>query len=109
MKPALPLGSLCMVDNLAAITKANYICNDLGLDTMTMGATIACAMELFNRGYITEKETGGPIKWGDGRRLVELVKLTGLREGFGNELAEGSYRLAQTLRPSGTGHGVQAA
>ena len=84
-----------MVDNLAAVTKANYICNDLGLDTMTMGATIACAMELFDRGYLTERQAGGPIKWGDGRRLVELVKLTGYREGFGNELAEGSYRLAE--------------
>jgi aldehyde:ferredoxin oxidoreductase len=44
-----------MVDNLAAITKANYICNDLGLDTISMGGTIACAMELFDKGYITEK------------------------------------------------------
>jgi aldehyde:ferredoxin oxidoreductase len=84
-----------MVDNLAAVTKANYICNDLGLDTMTMGATIACAMELFDRGYLTERQAGGPITWGDGRRLVELVKLTGYREGFGNQLAEGSYRLAE--------------
>jgi aldehyde:ferredoxin oxidoreductase len=89
------LGALCMVDNLAAITKANYICNDLGLDTMTMGATIACAMELFDLGYLTEKEAGGPVKWGDARKLVELARLTGYREGFGNELAEGSYRLAE--------------
>lgn len=92
---AFALGALCMVDNLAAITKANYICNDLGLDTMSMGATIACAMELFERGYITEKQTGGPLKWGDARKLVELVKMTGLREGFGDQLAEGSYRLAE--------------
>jgi aldehyde:ferredoxin oxidoreductase len=89
------LGSLCMVDNLAAVTKANYICNDLGVDTITMGATIACAMELFDRGYITEKEAGGPLVWGDARRLVELVRLTGLRQGFGDQLAEGSYRLAE--------------
>lgn len=89
------LGALCMVDNLAAITKANYICNDLGLDTMTMGGTIACAMELFDRGYLTEKQAGGPIKWGDAQKLIELVNLTGYREGFGNELAEGSYRLAE--------------
>ncbi|MBM4338732.1 MAG: aldehyde ferredoxin oxidoreductase family protein [Deltaproteobacteria bacterium] len=88
-------GSLCMVDNLAAVTKANYICNDLGLDTITMGVTIACAMELFDRGYLTERHAGGPIHWGDGRKVVELVKLTGHREGFGNELAEGSYRLAE--------------
>jgi aldehyde:ferredoxin oxidoreductase len=88
-------GSLCMVDNLAAVTKANYICNDLGLDTITMGVTIACAMELFDRGYLTERQAGGSINWGDGRKIVELVKLTGYREGFGNELAEGSYRLAE--------------
>jgi len=92
---AFALGALCMVDNLAAITKANYLCNDLGLDTMTMGATIACAMELFDRGFLTVERSGGPLPWGDGRKLVELVRMTGLREGFGNELAEGSYRLAQ--------------
>ncbi len=89
------LGALCMVDNLAAITKANYICNDLGLDTISMGATMACAMELFEKGYITEKQAGGPVKWGDAQKLVELVRLTGYREGFGDQLAEGSYRLAQ--------------
>ena len=89
------LGALCLVDNLAAITKANYICNDLGLDTISMGATIACAMELFEKGYITEKQAGGPLKWGDAQKLVELVRLTGYREGFGDQLAEGSYRLAE--------------
>ena len=89
------LGALCMVDNLAAITKANYLCNELGLDTITMGGTISCAMELFDRGYLTEKQTGEPVKWGDGRKLVDLVRMTGLREGFGDELALGSYRLAE--------------
>ena len=88
------LGAMCMVDNLAAITKANYVCNDLGLDTMSMGGTIACAMELFERGYLSEKDAGGPLNWGDGRKVVELCRLTGYREGFGDLLAEGSYRLA---------------
>jgi aldehyde:ferredoxin oxidoreductase len=92
---AFALGALCMVDNLGAITKANYLCNDLGLDTMTMGATIACAMELFDRGFLTEEQIGGRLPWGDARKLVELVRRTGLREDFGNELAEGSYRLAE--------------
>ncbi len=89
------LGSLCMVDNLAAITKANYLCNELGLDTMTMGATIACAMELFDRGFLAEKQAGGAVRWGDAAKLVELVRLTGFRKGFGDQLAEGSYRLAE--------------
>ena len=52
-------------------------------------------MELFDRGFLKEEEIGGPLLWGDARRLVDCVRLTGLREGFGNELAEGSYRLAE--------------
>ena len=88
------MGSNCMVDNLAAITKANYICNEMGMDTITMGATIACAMELVDRGYLSEEEIGRSLKWGDAEALVELTRMTGNREGFGNLLAEGSYRLA---------------
>lgn len=89
------LGSNCMVDNLAAITKANYLCNELGIDTISMGATISCAMELVDRGYLSEETVGRPLQWGDGQALVELTRQTGYREGFGNLLAEGSYRLAQ--------------
>jgi len=88
------MGSNCMIDNLAAVTKANYICNELGLDTITMGATVACAMELVDRGYIPEEDVGRRLAWGDGRALVELTRMTGFREGFGDLLAEGSYRLA---------------
>jgi len=89
------MGSNCMVDNLAAITKANYICNEMGMDTITMGATIACAMELVDRGYLSEEEIGRSLKWGDAEALVELTRMTGSREGFGDLLAEGSYRLAE--------------
>ena len=88
------LGSDCGVDNLAAVTKANYLCNELGLDTITMGATIACAMELAERGYLPEAEVGRRLRFGDARALVELTRMTGLREGFGDLLAEGSLRLA---------------
>ena len=88
------MGSNCMVDDLAAITKANYICNELGMDTITMGATIACAMELVDRGYLSEDQVGHTLRWGDADALVELTRMTGNREGFGDLLAEGSYRLA---------------
>ena len=64
------LGSCCMVDNLAAVTKANYLCNELGIDTITTGATIACAMELYEKGVSPGKrhrpapEMGGrPGPW----------------------------------------------
>ena len=87
------MGSNCMVDDLAAIAKANYICNELGMDTITMGATIACAMELVDRGYLQEDQVGRTLKWGDAEALVELTRMTGDRQGFGDQLAEGSYRL----------------
>jgi aldehyde:ferredoxin oxidoreductase len=89
------MGSNCMVDDLAAIVKANYICNEMGMDTITMGATIACAMELVERGYLKEDVVGRPLQWGDGEALVELTRMTATREGFGDQLAEGSYRLAE--------------
>ena len=88
------MGSNCLVDDLAAITKANYICNEMGMDTITMGATIACAMELVERGDLSAKQVGRPLKWGDAEALVELTRITATREGFGDLLAEGSYRLA---------------
>lgn len=89
------MGSNCLIDNVAAITKANYLCNELGMDTITMGCTVACAMELVDRGYLSEETVGMPLKWGDGKALVELVKKTAYREGFGDLLAEGSFRLAE--------------
>lgn len=90
------MGSNCLVDNLPAVLKANYICNELGMDTITMGATVGCAMELVDRGYISEEEVGRSLKWGDAEALVELTRMTGYREGFGDKLAEGSYRLAES-------------
>jgi aldehyde:ferredoxin oxidoreductase len=88
------LGSACGVDNLAAVTKANYLCNELGLDTISTGTTIACAMELYEKGHLPESHVGRPLHFGDGDAVIELVRLTAYREGFGDALAEGSYRLA---------------
>lgn len=89
------LGSNCCVGSLAAVAKANYVCNELGLDTITMGATIACAMEMYEKGVITEEEIGRPLNFGDAEGLVEMTRLTGLRQGFGDMLALGSKRLAE--------------
>ncbi|MCD4677233.1 MAG: aldehyde ferredoxin oxidoreductase family protein, partial [Desulfobacula sp.] len=89
------MGSNCMIDDLAAITKANYICNELGMDTITMGATIGCAMELVERGFLPEDQVGRFLNWGDAEALIELTRMTGNRKGFGDQLADGSYRLAE--------------
>lgn len=88
-------GPDCGIDNLDAVLKANFLCNELGLDSITMGTTIACAMDMFEDGILTLKDTGGrPIKFGDADAIVELTRMTALREGFGDKLAEGSYRMA---------------
>jgi aldehyde:ferredoxin oxidoreductase len=91
------LGSACGIDNLAAIAKANYLCNELGLDTISMGMTIACAMELYEKGYLTEEDIGMPLRFGDADAMIEMVELSGGREGFGDLLGGGSYRLAETV------------
>ena len=89
------LGSACGVDDLAAVIKAYFICNEMGIDVMSMGYTLSCAMELCQKGFLSAKDLGMKLEFGDGKAIVELVKKTAFREGFGNLLAEGSYRLAE--------------
>ena len=88
------LGSACGVDNLAAVTKANYLCNELGLDTISTGVTISCAMEMVEQGILSESDVGRPLRFGDADAVIALIKETAYREGFGDRLAEGSYRLS---------------
>jgi aldehyde:ferredoxin oxidoreductase len=89
------LGTACGLDNLAALTKANYWCNELGLDTISTGLTISAAMELYERGIIDDQITGEPLRFGDGDAVITMVQKMAYREGFGDQLAEGSFRLAE--------------
>jgi aldehyde:ferredoxin oxidoreductase len=94
---AWAFGPDCGVDDLDAIAKANYLCNEYGLDTISLGASVACAMELFERGIITVKDTDGvALSFGNASAMVEMVRKTGMGEGFGKKLAMGSYRLAES-------------
>jgi aldehyde:ferredoxin oxidoreductase len=88
-------GADCGVNDLAAICKANDLCNEYGMDPITLGSTIACAMELYDRGLLKEKDVGRKLRFGDASAIVELTELVGKNEGFGKELAKGSYRLAE--------------
>lgn len=88
-------GADCGVNDLAAICKANFLCNQYGMDPITLGSTIACAMELYEKGLLSEEEIGRPLPFGDAQAMVDLTELTGKMEGFGVELAQGSYRLAE--------------
>jgi aldehyde:ferredoxin oxidoreductase len=93
------LGS--MVDNWdpASLLKLNALCDQWGLDTISMGVTLSFALECFEKGYLTPKDAGGrTLRFGDAGLLQELVEETGKRQGFGDALAEGSFRLAQRLR-----------
>ena len=82
------------VDDLAAIAKANYICNELGMDTISAGATIACAMELFDVGALPKDAVGRALRFGDAEAVVDMVTQIGHRQGFGDVLAEGAARVA---------------
>ena len=91
---AWSFGSDCGIDDLDLVNKANFMCNELGLDTITMGATIAAAMELYEMGVLSKEAAGCELKFGNSEAVVALVEATAYRKGFGDELAEGSYRLA---------------
>ena len=91
-------GSLCMNDNLESIAKANDLCNRLGLDTISVGATIAFAMECYEKGIIDKNDTGGiELVWGNHEAIIKMVELIGRREGFGAILGEGSKRAAEKI------------
>ena len=94
-EPAWAMGADCGVDDMDALIKANYLCNELGLDPISMGATLAAGMELYEKGHISDDLTGMPLLFGSGDALVAMVEKTGYREGFGDILAEGAKRLTE--------------
>lgn len=82
-------GAQCGIDDLPLIAEANYLCNDLGLDTISVGSSIGCAMEMAERGLIDSE-----LRFGRGDLLHETIGDIAYRRGIGAELAEGSYRFA---------------
>ncbi len=89
------LGTTCGVGNLAAVIKANYLCNELGMDTIEAGCSIATAMELAERGFLPAADVGFELRFGDVDALIELTEAMAYRTGFGAALAEGGYRVAE--------------
>ncbi len=91
------LGSYCGVGDLGAVSLANQLCNAYGVDAIAAGATIAFAMDCFERGIISEDDTGMPLRFGDGDALLAMLEQMLNRAGFGDVLAEGSARAAQQI------------
>jgi aldehyde:ferredoxin oxidoreductase len=93
-------GSYCGVSDLAAVSLANQLCNMYGLDTITTGAMIAWAMDCFEQGIITTKDTGGiALRFGDAEAMVRTTEMIARREGLGDLLAEGMAQAARKLGP----------
>ncbi|MGD8506679.1 MAG: aldehyde ferredoxin oxidoreductase family protein [Candidatus Bathyarchaeota archaeon] len=92
------LTSFCMVDNLPAGLKAIELCNKYCMDTISTGVSIAFAMECYEKGLITSKDTEGlDLSWGNHKSLVQLTEKIARRQGIGNLLAEGVKRAAEKI------------
>jgi len=95
------MGSMCLVDDLESIIRANDICNRLGLDTISVGAAVAAAMEAAERGLFSEDLARGlDLSWGNGETLVALTQQIGMREGLGAWLGEGVRAFCHRLGPA---------
>ncbi|MGR9109021.1 MAG: aldehyde ferredoxin oxidoreductase C-terminal domain-containing protein, partial [Gammaproteobacteria bacterium] len=93
---AWALGSDTGVDDLDALTYANFLCNEDGFDPISFGSTVAAAMELFEMGVIDRDDTGGiDLKFGSTEAMTKMAELTARGEGFGLELGLGSKRLCE--------------
>ncbi len=96
------LGSMCMVDDLKAVSYAAHLCNIYGMDTISCGSTIAFAMECYEKGLITREDTGGiELTWGNKEALIRVIEQIAFGEGIGQLLGQGTRRVAEQL-----GHGA---
>jgi aldehyde:ferredoxin oxidoreductase len=92
------LGSKCGIGNLEAILHANELCNRFGLDTISLGDTIAFAMEAYEKGALSPADTDGiELNWGNEDALIKLIKKIAYRDGFGDLLAEGVRRASEKI------------
>jgi aldehyde:ferredoxin oxidoreductase len=95
---AAAFGAMCLNTNVEAIAMANHICNYYGLDTISTGTVIAFAMECYEHGIITKKDTDGiELKWGNHQAMIAMTEKLAKREGFGDVLADGVKKAAERI------------
>jgi aldehyde:ferredoxin oxidoreductase len=90
-------GSMLGNASAPSIVQANIRCDLLGLDSISMGVTLAFVAECLEQGLLRPVDVGGPFGWGDHAGMIRLIEQTARREGFGDRLAEGSWRLARAI------------
>lgn len=91
-------GNNCGVNDLKAISKAHEICNAYSLDTISAGLSISFAMECYEAGLLTNRDTGGlELKWGNKDAMLKALEMIARREGIGDLLAEGTKKAAAKI------------
>jgi aldehyde:ferredoxin oxidoreductase len=90
---AWALGAANGVNDLEALTYANFICNEDGFDPISFGATVGAVMELYQMGVLTKEQLGIEAPFGSAKALTYFAEITAKGEGFGKEIAQGSKRL----------------
>jgi len=92
------LGAMCLNSNGESIIKANDVCDRYGLDTISVGSVIAFAMECYEKGIISKKDTDGiDLTWGNHSAILAMLEKIGNREGFGDVLADGVKKAAERI------------
>ena len=90
------LGACCDITDQSAIIEADALCDDYGLDTISLGVSLAFAMECYEKGIITGKDTEGEeLRFGQAHLLAKLIRNTAYRRGFGEVLSQGTKRMAE--------------
>ncbi|MHA1264437.1 MAG: aldehyde ferredoxin oxidoreductase family protein [Candidatus Helarchaeota archaeon] len=94
---AAAFGAMCLNDNIESIAYLNDYCNQMGVDTISTGCTVAFAIDCYEKGIITEKDVGFPLDWGDAEAIVRLTQLIATKEGIGKVLSQGTRKAAALL------------
>ncbi len=94
--------------SMMTVLVGNHLVNDYGMDTLEVGSMIAWAMELYEKGIITDQDTGGlKLTWGNDEAVIEMIGRIARREGLGDILAEGPLRAAERLGPESKRYLIQ--
>jgi aldehyde:ferredoxin oxidoreductase len=89
-------GRKCLINDVGAVAKLGYDCNELGLDTISAGQILATAIEWYERGILTKEKTDGlELAWGNVPVALEIIRKMACREGIGDLLAEGSKKAVE--------------
>ena len=92
------LGSTLGIDYLPAVIAADRLCDEYGIDTMSAGVVIGFAMELYEKGILTKKDTDGlELKFGNHGILLEMLRKITYREGLGDTLSQGTRKAAEII------------